>query len=70
MGPSSEISFRSTRRSLEAARARAVLAGREYVVPDDVQAEARAVMTHRVRTDSDRPAAEIVTDALDSVPVE
>jgi MoxR-like ATPase len=64
------VSPRGTIALLRAAQARAVLAGREYVVPDDVQAEARAVMTHRVRTDSDRPAAQVVADALDSVPVE
>jgi MoxR-like ATPase len=33
---------------LAAARARAALAGREHVVPDDVQALAPAVLTHRV----------------------
>jgi MoxR-like ATPase len=55
---------------LRAAQARAVLAGREYVVPDDVQTEAPSVLGHRIRT-SDRTDGEaIVREALSTVPVE
>ena len=36
---------------LRAAQARAVLEGRDYVIPDDVQTEAQVVLAHRVRRD-------------------
>ncbi|MFB6091468.1 MAG: AAA family ATPase [Haloquadratum sp.] len=55
---------------VRASQARAVLAGREYVLPDDVQTEAPTVWSHRIRTDSDVDGAEIVDRALDTVPVE
>jgi MoxR-like ATPase len=47
---------------MAAARARAALAGRDHVVPDDVQALARAVLTHRVE-----PAAAAPPDAQDRI---
>jgi MoxR-like ATPase len=55
---------------LRAAQARAVLAGREYVVPDDVQIEAPSVLGHRIRTADRTDGEEIVREALSTVPVE
>jgi MoxR-like ATPase len=51
-------------------QARAVLDGREYVLPDDVQTEAPSVWSHRIRTDSDLDGAAVVQRALDAVDVE
>jgi len=42
------VSPRGTQRHFEAARARAVLEGRAFVTPDDVQAVAQAVLAHRL----------------------
>jgi len=42
------VSPRGTQRLFEAARARAVLAGREYVTPDDVKRVAQPVLAHRL----------------------
>jgi MoxR-like ATPase len=55
---------------VRAAQARAVLNGRDYVVPDDVQAEIRTVWTHRVQTAGEATAESVVDDALDRVAVE
>lgn len=56
---------------VRAAQGRAVLEGRDYVVPEDVRREAPAVLTHRLRTGStDRSAAALVEDALETVPIE
>ncbi|MFC7044444.1 AAA family ATPase [Halobacteriaceae archaeon GCM10025711] len=60
---------------LRAAQGRAVLAGRDYVIPDDVKREARSVLAHRIRADdggsTGGPDAMAVVDAaLDTVPVE
>jgi MoxR-like ATPase len=56
---------------LAAARAHAALAGRDFVVPDDVQALAVPVLAHRIQVaegaDAEAEAA-IVTDALEEVP--
>ncbi|WP_436927967.1 AAA family ATPase [Halosimplex amylolyticum] len=56
---------------LRAAQGRAVLEGREYVIPDDVQTEAEVVFPHRIRTSTDEttPRA-VVENALESVRVE
>ncbi|MFB6141136.1 MAG: AAA family ATPase [Halosimplex sp.] len=56
---------------LRAAQGRAVLEGREYVIPDDVQVEAEVVFPHRIRTSTDEttPGA-VVENALKSVRVE
>jgi MoxR-like ATPase len=56
---------------LRAAQARAVLEGRDYVIPDDVQTEVRVVFPHRIRTDAttSRPA-DIVTRAIDTITVD
>jgi len=56
---------------LRGAQARAVLDGRDYAVPDDVQAEAQVVMAHRVRRSAgEGTGAELVAEALDAVAVE
>ncbi len=54
-----------------AAQGRAILESRPYVIPDDVQAAAPAVLCHRIRTDPAEPDAEtIVSNAVTTVPVE
>jgi len=56
---------------LSAARARAALQGREFVLPDDVQALAPAVLAHRIEAVPAAPPEaqlEIVADALRDVP--
>ncbi|MFB6201224.1 MAG: AAA family ATPase [Halorhabdus sp.] len=56
---------------VRAAQGRAVLDGRDYVVPDDVQTEAQVVLPHRLRTgDVETSQDELVGNALDRVPVE
>jgi len=59
---------------LRAARAAAALAGRDHVLPDDVQAMAVPVLAHRLLLTPDaalarRDAQRVVTDLLTSVPV-
>jgi MoxR-like ATPase len=58
----------------DAVRARALLEGRDYVLPDDVKALAGPVLTHRLvlNTDArirDRESEEILRDVLEEVPV-
>ncbi|WP_336000890.1 AAA family ATPase [Halorientalis halophila] len=68
------VSPRGIQRLFEAARAYAVIAGRDYVVPDDVKTVADAVLAHRlvltaessVRSVSKR---DVLADVLDRVPV-
>ena len=56
---------------VRASQARAVLDGRDYVVPDDVQAEVRTVWSHRIRPGGgEADGAAVVERALDAVPVE
>jgi len=60
---------------VRAAKARAVLEAREYVVPDDVKREALSVFGHRIRRGSDdrigsEEGREIVRAALDRVPIQ
>jgi MoxR-like ATPase len=65
------VSPRGSIALLRAAQGRAILDGREYVLPDDVQVEAPLVLAHRVRTDdSEQSARDVVEDALATVPVE
>jgi MoxR-like ATPase len=69
------VSPRGSITLLRAAQARAAVHGREYVIPDDVKAEARPVWSHRVKFDDSRgiggdAGLSVVEDALDSVPVE
>lgn len=56
---------------LNVARARAVVSGRDYVVPDDVQTVLRPALVHRVGpADSDTAATwELLGEVLSSVPV-
>ncbi|MFB6162904.1 MAG: AAA family ATPase [Halococcoides sp.] len=68
------VSPRGIQRFYEAARARAVVAGRDFVAPDDVKAVASAVVTHRLILTSEASIRDIdpasVTDAvLESVAV-
>jgi MoxR-like ATPase len=55
---------------LRSAQARALLAGREYVIPDDVQTEAPSVLSHRVRPTDHEDREALVREALSTVPVE
>ena len=65
------VSPRGSINLLRAAQGRAVLDGRDYVVPDDLQTEAPVVLPHRIRTDSsDQTAEKLVAAALDRVAVE
>ena len=66
------VSPRGSIALLRAGQARAVLDGRDYVVPDDVQAEAEPVFGHRIRTGAatgGRSGPELVREAIESVPV-
>ncbi|WP_338727511.1 MoxR family ATPase [Haladaptatus sp. DJG-WS-42] len=68
------VSPRGTQRLFEAARARAVIVGREYVTPDDVKRIAPTVLAHRVVLTpdakiSDITKATVIDDVLDAVPV-
>jgi MoxR-like ATPase len=48
-----------------------MLDGRDYVIPDDVRAEALAVLAHRVRPDSaEQTGKDVVRAALEIVAVE
>jgi MoxR-like ATPase len=65
------VSPRGSIALLRAAQARAVLDGRDYVIPDDVQTEVGTVWPHRVLTAGGTATGEgVVADALESVPVE
>lgn len=64
------VSPRGSVALIHAAQARAVLDQRGYVIPEDVQQETRATLTHRIRAvpNGDAPAS-ILTAALESVDV-
>ena len=69
------VSPRGSITLLRAAQARAALEGRDYVIPDDVKAEARPVWSHRIKLDGNQGVGgeggrSVVEDALESVPVE
>ena len=60
---------------LRACQGRAILENREYVIPDDVKAEAMSVLGHRIRPEAGGPVGgeagrKLVKRALDSVPPE
>ena len=66
------VSPRGSISLLQAAQGRAVLDGRDYVVPDDVQAEAPVVLAHRVRPEAGgtlggEASRTLVQRALDTV---
>jgi len=65
---------RATLHLVRAAKATAALAGRDYVVPDDVQAVAAAVLSHRLLLSSEtlaarRSTADLVRDLVARLPV-
>lgn len=67
------VSPRASLALLHASKARAVLHGRDYVLPDDVRALAPPVWTHRVslRAEADlegQTASRVVADALSRIP--
>jgi MoxR-like ATPase len=55
---------------VRAAQARAILDGRDYVLPDDVQTEVRTVWSHRIQAGAEGDSESMVTSALESVSVE
>ncbi|WP_121821958.1 AAA family ATPase [Halostella salina] len=68
------VSPRGTQRLFETARAEAVLAGREYVTPDDIKRVAEPVLAHRLvltpdATVNDVSKRAVVESVLDEVPV-
>ncbi|PSP83423.1 ATPase [Halobacteriales archaeon QS_1_68_17] len=68
------VSPRGTERLFEVARARACIAGREYVTPSDVKRSAEPVMTHRMQLTPDArvdgvTARSIVDSILAETPV-
>ncbi len=68
------VSPRGLQRLFEAARARAVLNGREYVIPSDIQRIAGPVLAHRLVLTpeaqvNDVQKTQVIEDILDEVPV-
>jgi len=68
------VSPRGIQRLLEAARARAVIRGRNYVVPDDVKTLAPLVFAHRIVVNSTSmiegtTRQDVVEDVLGNVAV-
>jgi MoxR-like ATPase len=68
------VSPRGTQRLFEVARARAVLAGRDYVTPDDIHGIAEPVLAHRIVLTPDARVgdvgeSEVVADILDDLVV-
>ncbi|QLD86852.1 MoxR family ATPase [Natronomonas halophila] len=68
------VSPRGVQRFFEASRARAVLSGRSFVAPDDVQAVVQPVLAHRLVLTGeaqvrDTEKSEIIEDVLDRVAV-
>jgi MoxR-like ATPase len=68
------VSPRGVQRLFEASRARAVIEGREYVVPGDIQRIAEPVLAHRLALSpqaevNDVQKAQVIDDILDEVPV-
>jgi len=68
------VSPRGTQRLFEAARARAAMAGRSYVTPDDVKGIAEPVLAHRLVLTPDAKVesvgkGRVLGDVLDGVPV-
>jgi MoxR-like ATPase len=65
---------RATLHLVRASRAQAALAGRDYVVPDDVQAVAVPVLAHRLVLTAEgqaarRPAADLIRSLLQRIAV-
>jgi len=65
------VSPRGSLALLRASQGRALLDGRDYVVPDDLRTEGPSVLGHRIRPDStEQTGRDVVHAALDAVPVE
>jgi MoxR-like ATPase len=65
------VSPRGSLSLLRAGQARAALAGRGYVIPDDIQQEADVTLAHRIRpTAADDTGMDVVQAALSAVHVE
>ncbi len=63
------VSPRAAMSWIRAARARALLAGRDYVLPDDLKALAHPVLSHRIFLAGGGDAGELIEEILASVPV-
>jgi MoxR-like ATPase len=68
------VSPRGTQRLFEAARAQAVLGGREFVTPDDVKTVVQPVLAHRIVLTPDAKVEDVekgsvVSGVVDSIPV-
>ncbi|MFQ3295212.1 MAG: MoxR-like ATPase [Natrialbaceae archaeon] len=68
------VSPRGTQRLFETARSRAVITGREYVVPDDVKRVAEPVLAHRLILTPDATVEnvdkrDVISEVLEEVPV-
>ena len=63
------VSPRGTIALLRSSQARAAMAGRSYVTPDDIKREGPSVWSHRI-TGGDRDGRAVVETALEAVPVE
>ena len=55
---------------LQAARARALMEGREYVLPDDIKVLTPSVFTHRILLKGGGSAYALVQQILESTPVD
>ena len=65
------VSPRGSIAAVRAAQARAILAGRSFVTPDDIQAELITVWSHRIDPGNAEPSGRAVVEAaLERVPVE
>ncbi|MEZ3142961.1 AAA family ATPase [Halobaculum sp. MBLA0143] len=65
------VSPRGSIALIRASQARAVVDGRGYVTPDDVQTEVRTVFPHRIRPRTgSETGLDVTEDALEAVPVE
>jgi MoxR-like ATPase len=64
------VSPRAAMSWVRAARARALLGGRTYVLPDDLKDLARPVLAHRVFLEGGGDASTLVDEVVAAVPVE
>jgi len=68
------VSPRGTQALMKAAKIRAAMDGRDFVIPDDIKTLSRPVLAHRMVTNlsmdgSDRAAVKVLDDILSSLPV-
>ena len=61
------VSPRGSLALVRTAQVRAVLDGREYVIPDDVQTEAPTVLAHRIRTERGADGTDLIEETLAQV---